>query len=86
MCWVQKIQTPAVRGVNPYSGHKSIVKDCRENCNKSIVKDGREEHTDGLFGKLKRERAELRDGIPGKIEKVVTDEQKKVENVETQRG
>ena len=29
-------------GVNPSTGHKSIVKDCRENCNKSIVKDDRE--------------------------------------------
>ena len=38
------------------------------------------EHTDGLF---KRERAELRDGLPGKIEKVVTDEQKQVEKVVT---
>ena len=38
---------------------------------------------DGLFGKLKRERAELRDGLPGKIEKVVTHEQKQVEKVVT---
>ena len=33
-------------------------------------------HIDGLFGKLKRERTELHDGLPGKIEKVVVDEQK----------
>ena len=39
------------------------------------------EHTDGLFGKLKRERAEPRDGLPGKIETVVTDE--KIEKVVT---
>ena len=43
------------------------------------------EHCDGLFGKLgryrvnlKSERAELREGLPGKMEKVVTHEQKKV--------
>ena len=39
------------------------------------------EHTDGLFGKLKRECAELRDGLPGKIEKVVTHEKKDVEKI-----
>ena len=46
------------------------------------------EHCDGLFGKLERyrvnlerERAELRDGLPGKIEKVVTLEQKEVEKI-----
>ena len=44
------------------------------------------EHCDGLFEKLegcrvnlKRERAELREGLPGKIGKVVTQEQKQFE-------
>ena len=32
---------------------------------------------------LKRERAELREGLPGKVEKVVTHEQKQVEKVVT---
>ena len=48
------------------------------------------EHIDGLFGKLegyrvnlKRRRAELREGLRGKIEKVVTHEQKQVEKVAT---
>ena len=36
------------------------------------------EQMDGLFGKLKGERAELREGLPGKMEKVVTHEQKQV--------
>ena len=48
------------------------------------------EHFDGLFGKLKGyrvnlmgERAELRERFPGKIDKVVTQEQKQVEKVVT---
>ena len=41
------------------------------------------EHIDGLFGKLRRKRAELRHGLPGKIEKVVTHEQEQVEKVVT---
>ena len=74
--------------------HKKIVTDGRENWHKKIVTDCREhlqnstqEHCDGLLGKLegyrvnlKRERAELREGLPGKIEKVVTHEQKQVVN------
>ena len=46
------------------------------------------EHCGGRFGKflgyrvnLKRERAELREGLPGKIEKVVTHEGKEVEKI-----
>ena len=46
------------------------------------------EHCDGLIGKLegyrvnlKRERAELREGLPGKVEKVVTHERKEVEKI-----
>ena len=70
--------------------HNRIVMDCREQFqNSKPGAQGRQskhwahEHTDGLFGKLKRECAELRDGLPGKIEKVVTDEQKQVEKVVT---
>ena len=59
--------------------HKKIVVDYREQLqNSTWLSSGRQskhwahEHIDGMFGKLKRERAELRDGMPGKIEKVVT--------------
>ena len=70
------------------SSHKKIVMDIREQFSKFDAgspwrqsKHWAHEHTDGLFGKLKRERAEPRDGLPGKIEKVVTDE--KIEKVVT---
>ena len=68
--------------------HKKIVTDGRENWHKKIVMDGRgklaQEDHDGLprtIAKLKRERTDLRDGLPGKIEKVVMHEQKQVERV-----
>ena len=50
------------------------------------------DHCDRLFGKiegyrviLKRERAELREGLPGEYEKVVTHEQKQIEKVVTHK-
>ena len=70
--------------------HKKTVMDCREQLqNFDAGSPGRQskheahEHVDGLFGKLKREGAEPRDGLPGKIEKVVMHEQKQVEKVVT---
>ena len=72
--------------------HKRIVMYCREQLQKSTLGArgvnpiiGHTTILMGLFGKLKRERAELRDGLLGKVEKVVTDEQKQVEEVVTQK-
>ena len=63
--------------------HKKIVMDCREQLQNSTAGawgvNPSTGHTNILMGcrvNLKREHAELRDGSPGKIEKVVTHEQK----------
>ena len=56
------------RGVNPSAGHTNIVMNCSDNFL-------------GYRVNLKRERAELREGLPGKIEKVVTHEGKEVEKI-----